>query len=384
MNSTFMRAQARIAWLAATAALLTSHNIAQSQPRKDLGEHRATGRGDDNHRPKHGAKAPPLDVSHWLAGAPISEYASGQVYVVAFWSDRCAHCLRHLLELSDLQRRFQTAGVRVIGVYIANEEATDAVAHARMLMTRHAVVCSIAYDGESRAYQAFRASHVTAGFPVAYIIDRQGTIAYAARSDQIEWPLAKIVNGEWEPAVDSVTITQANEAFKRAWNLTRRYGQSGLSLWYQAETDYPFLASAWRHERWTAMLAGGLINEAYVELEPVLNEALARDDWLALQAIAREITDPRRPREHMNFIMALRAAGAADQITEHGNAQVLSDLAHVLYMKGDVSRAIEVQNRAIDVAETAELRQELQSKLAVYTAETAPRPGASYDVSPRR
>lgn len=33
-----------------------------------------------------GAKAPPIDISHWVKGEAVTEFRPGHVYVLEFWA----------------------------------------------------------------------------------------------------------------------------------------------------------------------------------------------------------------------------------------------------------------------------------------------------------
>src|SRR5262245_31863421 len=73
---------------------------------------------------KVGDPAPSLKVERWLKGSPVhlSDGKDKNVYVVEFWATWCAPCRATIPHLTKLQKRFEKAGVVVIGVSTDGDE----------------------------------------------------------------------------------------------------------------------------------------------------------------------------------------------------------------------------------------------------------------------
>jgi hypothetical protein len=94
---------------------------------------------------------------------------------------------------------------------------------------------------------------------------------------------------------------------------------------------------------------------------------IKQKDAQGLNAVAWGMVDPAAPAENPDLDLALRAAEAADQIAGHSDAAILDTLARVHFVRGDVAKAIELQTKAVDLAE-GDMKAELAKALAEYKA----------------
>jgi peroxiredoxin len=92
----------------------------------------------------------------------------GQVVVVDFWASWCGPCRKSLPELDDLQARFASQGVKVVGISLD----TDASAMTAFL-EKVPVRFSILHDPAGQTGEAFS----VVAMPTTFLIDREGRIA---------------------------------------------------------------------------------------------------------------------------------------------------------------------------------------------------------------
>jgi tetratricopeptide (TPR) repeat protein len=81
------------------------------------------------------------------------------------------------------------------------------------------------------------------------------------------------------------------------------------------------------------------------------------------------IVDPARTPEKQDLKLALRAAARASELTKDEpqmQASVLDTLARVYFSMGDVAKAIELQQRAIDLATDTRMKADMQKTLELY------------------
>ncbi|WP_018261507.1 TlpA disulfide reductase family protein [Methylobacterium sp. WSM2598] len=150
-----------------------------------------------------GDPAAEIRVQTFLKGEPITTLAKGRVYVVVFWAIWCAPCKAAIPHLTALQLRHPQ--VPVIGVAVDWTDLGEIAAFVRD--QGDAIGYRIAADlplspGERQGTMGrtwCQAAYNTA-VPTAFIIDRDGRIAWIGDPLESDDPLAAVVEGRWDLA----------------------------------------------------------------------------------------------------------------------------------------------------------------------------------------
>ncbi|HVZ42125.1 MAG TPA: TlpA disulfide reductase family protein [Candidatus Kapabacteria bacterium] len=98
----------------------------------------------------------------------------GRIVLMDFWYSTCGPCLKAMPEVERTHQRFRDSGVAVLGIN-ASEPGRDPAGFLR----RRGITYPTMLHGDSVA----AAYHVT-GYPVFYIIGRNGTVLYAESGDR--------------------------------------------------------------------------------------------------------------------------------------------------------------------------------------------------------
>ncbi|MEX2746465.1 peroxiredoxin family protein [Rhizobium mongolense] len=145
--------------------------------------------------------APSINVQHWLRGDPLSNFQPGKIYILEFFSTTCSGCGPALSDAAQLQEEFSDMGVEVIGV-AANEEATtadEARAQVDAWVTKWLPNTNIriAFDHSGEMAKHWLDASLTFHVPQAFIVDRDGSIAFIEDSNSLEDVLPKVIDGSW-------------------------------------------------------------------------------------------------------------------------------------------------------------------------------------------
>jgi tetratricopeptide (TPR) repeat protein len=206
--------------------------------------------------------------------------------------------------------------------------------------------------------------------PTAFIVDQTGRIAWIGNSLEIEDPLRKVLDGTWDLAAAKVAnhkrvqINQLQRQFDkyvsaRDW---ANVASAGAEL-EKLDSSRVYEAGPWRFQ---ALLELGRENEAYA-LARRLVDGPFKDEALRLNWIAWIVVDPEAARSApRNLDFALEVAQRADALTGHSNAPILDTLAVCYFESGDVAKAIEVQERAVQAAANTKWLKELEQRLARF------------------
>jgi thiol-disulfide isomerase/thioredoxin len=325
-----------------------------------------------------GSKAPALSIETWVKGTPIWSFEPGKIHVVEFWATWCPSCIRSIPHLSELQARYRNGSVTIIAV-AASERGSDPAQRLG------AVKEFVAERGEKMAYtvgfDADRSMHKNwmepsrqTGIPTAFVVDRNGIIAWIGHPLEMDAPLAQIVAGTWDVKAASAKFQRDVEAEAKAapllgalsramkdenWSKALEQIDAVLAL---GSEQFDYL----RGDRFRLLLTRmGQPVAAYAYARETMAAAPARAD--ILNAIAWAIVDPNAKVEKRDLDLALQAAEGANRIAQDREPSYLDTLARVHAAKGDFSRAIELQTRALNLV-TGDDRALYEKTLAEYKA----------------
>jgi len=318
---------------------------------------------------KVGEPAPPLEVSQWVKGGPVNlaEGRGRNVYVVEFWATWCPPCVRSIPHLSALQAKYQAQGVVVIGV--SDEPPATVVPFVRRMGERMAY--AVACDAKQAAWRAYMQAVGERSIPHAFVIDKQGKLAWHGNPGQ---GLEQVLTGVLAGNFDSLRPPEGNRAFLTAW----------------AE-----LQTLTRAQRWEEALAK-VEDINRLQPDPVAYHLLrfrclgARGDEVPARAEAERFLAAAKDAEVLNAFawdavsntryggrykgLGLAAAEKATKASAGGSWNILDTCARARFETGDVGGAIELQRRAVDLAQridpraVAGLRKTLEAYLAAGAA----------------
>lgn len=133
------------------------------------------------------------------------------------------------------------------------------------------------------------------------------------------------------------------------------------------EKAHPKLAHLVTQVKFDAGIAAGDYVAAYAAGSVLADEAISAKDAQALNKLAWTIVDPEAKLDKRDLELALRAAQAADKLSESKDAAILDTLARTWFCKGDTKKAIELETKALELAD-AKLKPDIEKALAEFKA----------------
>lgn len=203
-----------------------------------------------------GDPAPELRVSQWIKGDPIARFEKGQVYVVELWATWCGPCRRSVPHLTELAKK-HGKDVVIIGISV-REVGDDIVGGVRRFVAemgdrmQYHVAIDSADKGTERLWQD---AALRRGIPVAFIVGKDGRIAWIGHPMVMADPLQRVIEGNFDVSVSRAEFQKDVDRVMRE--------EAGLAL----------IAAAQEKGK------KGLVAEALDELDSVFREIpeLARD-----------------------------------------------------------------------------------------------------------
>lgn len=284
-----------------------------------------------------GDMAPAMTVDKWVRGEPITGFERGKIYVVEFWATWCGPCIDGIPHLTELQSKYKDKGVTIIGV-TAPDRRNTLEAVEKMVAEQNAksqMTYSVAWDSSKKTSEAYMKAAMQGGIPCAFIVDREGRVAYIGHPMQMDDALAGTVKGDWDVSKERARY-EAEQVKDRRFNTFMRN------------------------------LVGGKPDDAYAVAEQVLADC--KDEPSMLNMIAWTIVDPNGRVTKPNVEIAMKAVSRANELTEGQQPSILDTLSRVHFVKGDVDKAIEVQQKAISLSEDESEKAELRKALDEYKA----------------
>jgi thiol-disulfide isomerase/thioredoxin len=321
-----------------------------------------------------GDPAPPLAVGKWLKGEPVAEFRKGRVYVVEFWATWCGPCKRSIPHLSGLQKKYSD-DVTFIGVSVWEprpEEVAPFVARMGPKMayavatddcppapagTKNASVWALDHGKMSAGWMK-ASGWAQEGIPAAFVVDRQGHLAWAGEPQELDEPLGRVVAGNWDLSAEAGRYRQRMDLAVRV-----RGVQSKLN---EALKEHDGERAVRACDEMLALDPRGSAHIAGCKFQTLLTQVkdpgrayafareaidkVARDDASALGQIAWVIVHMGGEDGKRHIDLALEAAGRANDLAGGTRPGVLETLAHIHFLKGDPRKAAEYQERALAAA----------------------------------
>jgi thiol-disulfide isomerase/thioredoxin len=303
-----------------------------------------------------GDPAPPIHIHTWVKGTPVKELAKGKVYVIDFWATWCIPCVTSMPQTTKLQKRFQDKGLVIIGVTSTDSfgNTEDAI---RKLVERKGADIGFAvgidepgaspkaYQGvfRGRTIEAYLRGTAEPSLPAAFVIDRQGRLAFIGHPLEIDDAVEKCLEGTW----DLGAARKQRAARLRAEELLSKLGTAlktkdsarGMDLCRQLVDEVPH-ANARVFGSVARLMTGDLPGGAIPGATPLVRQA---------------------PE------LALKAARRAVELTKGTDPQYVGVLARVHFGRGEIEKAIETMTKAVSLSEGS-LQKSLMKDLETFRA----------------
>lgn len=153
-----------------------------------------------------GDLAPPLRVSAWIKGAPVTNFQKGKVYVIDFWATWCGPCRASMPHFSNLAHKYKKVTFLAVNVFEKHERNTtiDQLKAFVDSMGRK-MSFNVAVEDTSFTvhdwFDNFRQEHA---IPTSFVIDGKGRVAWIGHPLNLDTVLQRIVDTAWDVKAESV------------------------------------------------------------------------------------------------------------------------------------------------------------------------------------
>jgi thiol-disulfide isomerase/thioredoxin len=312
-----------------------------------------------------GDPAPKLVVKEFVKGEPIRAFEPGKIYVVEFWATWCGPCRVSIPHLTELQKSHKD--VAFIGVSVWEDDPSAVRPFVKEMgdkMDYRVAVDAVAegaQPNEGTMARSWMDAAGEEGIPTAFLINREGKIAWIGHPMELDKPLEQVVAGTYDLQV-AIRERQAERERTQKLEVMQeklaRAAQAGdlkgmITIFDGVIADDPALEGELGPQKFTLLLATAADSPKTLAYAKRLVETVVKDDADGLNEVAWAIVDPdadHTPTKEL-IALALEAARRGDKLENGDNPFIADTLAKALYDSGDPIQALAAQERAIRLAE---------------------------------
>ncbi|MDX0617524.1 redoxin family protein [Sinorhizobium medicae] len=151
------------------------------------------------------SRAPALIVRDWVRGEALASFQPGKVYILGFCGTSCDSCDEAMLKLIELQETYKDRGVEVVAV-VAHEGAASADEARAYLEAWSAqfpeLNFRVAFDTGAMDTLWMEPSF-SVEIPQAFVIDRDGYIAFIGNPYKLHDVLPQVLGGTWRTSAQA-------------------------------------------------------------------------------------------------------------------------------------------------------------------------------------
>jgi thiol-disulfide isomerase/thioredoxin len=311
-----------------------------------------------------GDPAPKIEVKSFVKGEPVKSFEPGKNYVVEFWATWCGPCKTSIPHLTELQKKH--ADVSFIGVSVFEQDQSGVEPFVKEMgdkMDYRVAVDAVPADkdpGQGAMAKSWMVASGSDGIPTAFIVNKEGKIAWIGHPMEMEKPLEKVIAGTWDLKTAAEEIRKGKEAQAKGQAELQKFvaklqsaQQSGQPKKILEAIDEIVAARPELELNLGAMKMQALIKldqqDKALELAQKLEQSKMGESAEGLNNIAWSILDPDLKVKASPELLklALRTAKKADEESKSKNGAIADTLGKAYFDSGDAAKAVETQERAI-------------------------------------
>jgi peroxiredoxin len=134
------------------------------------------GRGED----RLGVAAPRIGLDHWLHSPALEmDELRGKVVLIRWWTEGCPFCAATAPALREMDRKYGSRGLEVIGIFHPKPPGDWSVERMRAASERLGFTFPVALDAEWTALRRWWPDLEKRGWTsVSFLVDKKGFIRY--------------------------------------------------------------------------------------------------------------------------------------------------------------------------------------------------------------
>jgi hypothetical protein len=283
--------------------------------------------------------------------------------VVEFWATWCGPCIATIPHLTELQKKHPE--VTFIGVSVWEQDQKEVKPFVEKMGDKmtYRVAMDLVPEKEQGDAGAMAKNWMKAadqnGIPTAFIINKEGKIAWIGHPSQMDEPLEKIATGSWDLQVAVAEHKKAIETRAKMMKIQSKLVQAlrgndpkkTIDVIDEVVAEVPDMNGALGAYKFAAMLKLGETEKA-LEFGKHLTEKVFGTNAQAFNSLAWAVVDPgSRLRPDPKVLQfAVQTAELGDELAKGKDPAVADTLAKAYFDSGKKEKALATQERACTLA----------------------------------
>ena len=323
-----------------------------------------------------GDPAPKLKVGKWVQGEPVTEFARDKAYIVEFWATWCGPCRVSIPHLNEIWQKFKDKDLVVIGQDAWEQDESKVKPFVETM--RDKMTYRVALDDKSDLKEgAMATTWMKAadqnGIPTAFLVDKQGKIAWIGHPMAMqESTIQQVLDGKFDLAKAKADYLKQKESEGKLAKLSRQFGQQMQEKkWDEADATLTEIGKALPEAqqesvgfaRLPILLGKGDTDGAVALVEKISEKA--KDNAQGLNQLAWQLAAQENLKGKL-LDAACKIATKANEVSGGKDPAILDTLARTTFLKGEKDKAVELQRKAVDLADNDDLKKQMRATLDSY------------------
>ena len=320
-----------------------------------------------------GSNAPKLEVKEFVKGEAVKGFEKDKTYVVEFWATWCGPCRTSIPHLTKLQKQYKE--LTIIGVAILEQDQSAVADFVEEMGDKmdYRVALDKVPEGsegdEGAMVKNWMEPAEQKGIPFAVIVNGEGKVAWIGHPGEMDEPLEKVMTGKWDIAAEALKLKEIiaqrkklEATFKKLQTLFGKFQEVGdatelLTELDVAAKDLPDRADQFSLFKFQVLSSPKGNVDLALSLGAKLMESELGEDPEALNDMAWMLVAPDREKKADAKLLkfALTVALKADNLSKREDPSIADTLAKAYFDNGQLEKAIETQERVIELAVGTEL-----------------------------
>jgi len=324
---------------------------------------------------KVGDHAPKLQTGKWVQGDPVKQFEKGKAYIVEFWATWCPPCRTSIPHLNETYQKYKDKNLVVIGQDCWEHDESLVAPFVKKMGDKmtYRVALDDKSDGDpGKMADTWMAAAGQTGIPTAFLLDKEGMIAWIGHPMELkEQTIDAVLDGTFDvhKAAAAYDTQQKNQAkLQSTWmGLSNAMRQKN---WDEAQTKLDEAAKLLPNDQQSVLdmtrlriLFGKEDYPAAYKMAAKVSDSNQDNPTLQNELAWQIATDPEIKERDLK--LAETFADRAKEGSKGKDPAVLDTLARVKFMQGRKDDAIDIQSKAVDLAD-GDMKKQLEKTLESY------------------